>query len=256
MIGGFIREQRMKRGITQAEVALKLGISRPTYIQIERGEHDLTVNQAKSLAGLFDMLLDDFLNERETERKVVLEKPLAKYEPEPAVEIRVQTKDLQKFKQVFLYVLEKIGGKPNVGETVLHKLLYFIDFDYYEIYEENLMGLTYIKNIHGPTSVEFGAIVKEMVEKGEVHAVKSEYFEYTQKKYLAVNNADLSILSAQELLHIDRVLARLSDKNAKEIEEYSHGDLPWKITEDGKKIPYEAVFYRGDPYSVGTYDEL
>lgn len=66
-----------------------------------------------------------------------------------------------------------MGAKPNVGETVLHKLLYFIDFDYYEKYEENLMGLTYIKNYYGPTSVEFSAVVKDMQEKGEVEAVKS-----------------------------------------------------------------------------------
>ena len=30
--------------------------------------------------------------------------------------------------------------------TVLYKLLYFIDFDYYEKFEEQLVGATYIKN--------------------------------------------------------------------------------------------------------------
>jgi len=30
--------------------------------------------------------------------------------------------------------------------TVLYKILYFIDFDYYEKYEEQLMGALYIKN--------------------------------------------------------------------------------------------------------------
>ena len=30
-------------------------------------------------------------------------------------------------------MIEKCGGKPNLGETVLYKLLYFIDFDNFEI---------------------------------------------------------------------------------------------------------------------------
>lgn len=30
--------------------------------------------------------------------------------------------------------------------------------------------------------------------------------------------------------------------NASQISDYSHGDFPWVITEDGKKIEYEAVF--------------
>ena len=62
------------------------------------------------------------------------------------MEIRVQEKNIKKFKEVLLYILEKVGAKPNVGESVINKLLYFIDFDYYERFEENLTGATYIKN--------------------------------------------------------------------------------------------------------------
>ena len=36
----------------------------------------------------------------------------------------------KKFENVLLYILEKCAGKPNVGETVLYKLLYFSDFNY------------------------------------------------------------------------------------------------------------------------------
>jgi hypothetical protein len=62
------------------------------------------------------------------------------------IRIDVPQKNLKKFKEVLLYILEKVGGKPNVGMTVLYKLLYFIDFDYYEKFEEQLIGATYIKN--------------------------------------------------------------------------------------------------------------
>ena len=60
--------------------------------------------------------------------------------------------------------------------TVLYKLLYFIDFDYYEKFEEQLVGATYIKNHFGPTPVEFKKIVESMESKGELETVKSKYF--------------------------------------------------------------------------------
>lgn len=253
MFGKFIQQQRAKRNMTQEYLASELGISRPTYIQIERGERELTISEARKLAGIFDMSLENFLAAKEPKRIIKLEKGSVKKSDD--LHIRVTEKNLEKFKQVLLYVLNKAGGKPNVGETVLHKLLYFIDFDYYEKFEENLMGATYIKNHHGPTSVELGSIMKEMQEQGDLEAVKSQYFKYLQKKYLPRKRPNLDILSAREIEHIDDVLARLSDKNAAEIEKYSHEDIPWKSAQDGKPLSYESVFYRDERYSVRNYDD-
>jgi hypothetical protein len=73
----------------------------------------------------------------------------------PRIRINIPQKNIGKFKEVLLYILNKIGSKPNIGETVIYKLLYFIDLNYYEKYEEQLIGATYIKNHHGPTLKEF-----------------------------------------------------------------------------------------------------
>ena len=43
--------------------------------------------------------------------------------------------------------------------------------------------------------------------------------------------------------------------NAAQISDYSHNDIPWATTEDGKKIEYESVFYRTPPYSVRAYED-
>jgi len=253
MIGKFIKQQRTRHNMTQEYIAKELGISRPTYLQVERGERELTVSEATRLAALFDMTLDELLSGKEPERSVTVEKETT--ETAGKLQIRVTRKNLDKFKQVLLYVLNKAGAKPNFGETVLHKLLYFIDFDYYEKFEENLMGATYIKNYHGPTSVELGSILKEMQKQGEIEGVKSQYFRYSQKKYLPRKRPNLDMLSAREIEHIDNVLARLSDKNAAEIENYSHGDIPWKSAQDGKPLSYESVFYRDERYSVRNYED-
>ncbi|MBU1200039.1 DUF4065 domain-containing protein [Patescibacteria group bacterium] len=253
MLRKFIKKQRNNRGMTQEYLALKLGMSRPTYMQIEHGERELTVTEAKKLAAVFEITLDNFLNCFESKSKVTLAKPANKKSND--LQIRVTKKNLKKFKQVLLYILGKVGSKPNFGETVLHKLLYFIDFDYYEKFEENLMGATYIKNYHGPTSVELTTIIKDMQNKGELEAVKSQYFKYEQKKYLPRKHPDLGVLSAREIGHIDDVLTRLSGKNVKEIENYSHEDIPWRTAQEGKPLSYESVFYRDEKYSVRNYDD-
>ena len=253
MLAKFIQEQRKKRNLTQEFLASALKISRPTYVQIERGERELNISEARELASIFDMSLEDFLDGKEQKSKVTIEKKSE--EKTNDLQIRVTAKNLEKFKQVLLYVLNKVGGKPNVGETVLHKLLYFIDFDYYEKFEENLMGATYIKNHHGPTSIELGKIVELMEKSKELSVVPQKYFGYEQKKYLALKEPNLKMLSARDIDHIDDVLARLSDKNAKEIENYSHEDIPWKSAHDGKPLSYETVFYRDEKYSVRNYDD-
>ena len=253
MLSKFIQQQRLKREMTQEHLAAVLGVSRPTYLQIEHGNRELTISEASKLAGTFDMSLEQFLAMKEPVRNVTLEKEATPQSSD--IQIRVTQKNLDKFKQVLLYVLNKVGGKPNVGETVLHKLLYFIDFDYYEKFEENLMGATYIKNHHGPTSVELSEIIKEMQEQGELVQVKNKHFEYEKKKYLPLKRPDLSVLSGRDIEHIDDVLARHSDKNAAEIRNYSHDDIPWKSAKDGKQLSYESVFYRDERYSVRSYDD-
>ncbi len=255
MTSEFIQKLRKEQGLTQEFLALELGVSRPTYIQIEKGKRELNISEAKKLASIFSVSLNDFLANELPKRNVILEKEKTKVQNSSKIEIRVTKKNLNKFKQVLLYVLEKVGGKLNFGETVLHKLLYFIDFDYYEKFEENLMGATYIKNHHGPTSIELGTILKDMQKNGEIEAVNSRYFKYDQKKYLPLKHPDLQHLSAREIGHIDEVLFRLSDKNAKEIENYSHEDIPWKTAKEGQPISYESVFYRDERYSVRNYSD-
>jgi uncharacterized phage-associated protein len=151
--------------------------------------------------------------------------------------------------------LSKVGAKPNVGETVIYKLLYFIDFDYYEKYEEQLIGATYIKNHFGPTPIEFHEIVKNMLQQNELLMVKDKHFGYDQTKYLPIMKSKLDILSAKEKELIDDVLVRLSDKSAKELSDYSHGDIPWQSHKMNEIIDYETVFYRDEKYSVRNYND-
>lgn len=232
-----IKKLRAQHGMSQEELARRLSMSRPTLINIEKGIRPLKIEEREKITEIFGLV------------------QAHKAEPKSDTRIEIPQKKLDKFKQVFLYILEKVGGKPNVGLTVLYKLLYFIDFDYYEKYEEQLMGLTYIKNHHGPTPKEFIKVIEEMKKKKEIEEVKSQYFKFEQRKYLPHITADLTQLNGQEIEMIDSVLARLSNMSATELSSYSHADVPWATHEDGEEINYESVFYRNDPYSVRKYQD-
>lgn len=253
-----IKKLRLENGFSQGYMAEKLNMSRPTYVQIEKGERELTISEAEKSAAIFSMSLNDLLNGKQRSSEVELEKEEdIKKKDKPEMRIIVSRANVKKFKEVLLYLLEKVGARPNIGETVIYKLLYFIDFDYYEKFEEQLTGARYIKNHFGPTPIEFQKITDQMIESGEIEKIKSKYFQLEQKKYLPRRQADLKVLSAQEIQHIDGVLNRLADKSAQELSSYSHGDIPWKTHKSGEQIGYESVFYRDDKYSVKTHtDEL
>jgi len=253
-IGRRIKELREKTGMSQDALAKHMKLPRPAISQIESGARKIATDELVLFSQIFHVPVDDLLNP-EKEPEVRLHEGKEEKAAKPQMRISVPQRNLQKFKEVLLYVLNKVGAKENIGETVIYKLLYFIDFDFYEKYEEQLIGATYMKNKFGPTPVEFAKIVEKMIKEGEIEKVKSEYFKLQQTKYLPRRRPDLVKLTASEIELIDDVLNRLSDMNANQISAYSHGDVPWVTTGDGEVIEYESVFYRTPPYSVRAYVE-
>jgi len=250
----FIQKTRKGLGLSKSFVSRKLDLSRSTYDKVERGTKSLTYNQLEQLASLFNMPVDNLIKKEEYVTKINIIKD--KDEGiKNEMRINVPQKNIKKMKEVLLYILIKVGNKPNVGETVINKLLYFIDFDYYEKYGKQLTGSTYIKNHFGPTPCELKQVVEQMSKDKEILILTNKVFDFQQKKYIPLREPNLEYLNAQEFVHINEVLARLSNKNAKEISEYSHGDIPWRMFKDGEKIDYESVFYRDDNYSVKEYDD-
>lgn len=251
----FLEKIRQNRGFSQEFLAEKLDVSRPTIQKILSGEKELTITQARKASEIFEISLQALLNERdEADIEIRLKDSSNQSVEKSTIRISIPQESVEKFKQVLLYITEKVGALPNVGQTVLYKLLYFCDFDYYEKFEEQLIGAKYIKNHYGPTPVAFRKIVDDMVNNGEIEEVKTKHFDYDQTKYLPVKKADLTGLSAREIQHIDEVLNRLASKSATELSDLSHKDVPWITAEDGKEVDYEAVFYRTPETSVRQYE--
>ncbi len=251
-----IKKLRLKNGFSQEFMADNLKMSRPTYMQIEKGDRELTISEAQTISSIFSMSLEELLSGDHKEIQINLEKEKSiKKADKPEMRIIMPRANVKKFKEVFLYILERIGARPNIGEAVICKLMYFIDFDYYEKFEEQLIGAKYIKNHFGPTPISFTEIIAQMEQNGDLTHVTKKYFQHDQKKYLPRRSADLSNFSAQEKELIDWEIERFKDFNATKMRDYSHKDVPWIGAEDLHPINYEAVFSRTDEFSVRQYDD-
>lgn len=255
-IGHRIAELRKLKGLSQEELAKSLNISRPSMTQIELGNRSVDVLELHKLSQALKFSLDDFMSDDFTASKELENSKVSK---STKSQERVSTPKLHvdKFKNILLYILSQCAGKPNVGETVLYKLLYFSDFNYYELYEEHLTGATYHKLPYGPVPQKIDSVINQMIDNGQLQRVKTDYHSYPQTRYLPLVKADLTQLKASEKEVIDSVIEQMSDWSATAISNYSHKDMPWLASKEGEIVNYELVFYRDAPYSVRNYaDEM
>jgi len=251
-IGQRIAGLRKIKGLSQEDLAKSVRISRSSLAQIELGNRSIDIMELQKLSIVLSFSLDEFMSEDFTINQDVESKVEAKIK-KVTERISVPKLQVNKFKNVLLYILERCAGKPNVGETVLYKLLYFSDFNYYELYEEHLTGAKYRKLPYGPAPQKLDSIINQMIDNNQIQRVKTKYHDYTQTRYLPLLKANLTELKASEKETIDRVIAQMSDWSAATISNYSHKDMPWLASKEGEEINYELAFYREAPYSVRNY---
>ncbi len=252
-IGQRITELRKMKGLSQEDLAKSVNISRPSLAQIELGNRGVDILELQQLSLILGFSLDDFMSDHfEINREV---KDLNEAVSQTGERISVPQLQVDKMKNILLYILERCAGKPNVGETVLYKLLYFSDFNYYELYETHLTGAKYRKLPYGPVPQNLDIVINQMIDNGQIQRIKTDYFNKTQTRYLPLAKANLTELMASEKEIIDKVIDQLSDLSAAAISAYSHKDLPWVASKEGEDINYELAFYREAPFSVRNYGD-
>ncbi|MDR0782576.1 MAG: DUF4065 domain-containing protein [Propionibacteriaceae bacterium] len=250
----LIKQLRESVKASQQQTATKLGMARATYATLEDGREP-KLKELQGLTKLYNVTLDELATG-------VLSVSSQKTAPvvfggDPTILPRDLSPEIHpaKLREVLLYITNKISAKANVGETVLYKLLYFIDFDFYEKFGRSITGLTYVKLEHGPVpqQASFQSVIAGMKDNQDIEIVTTKYFSYDQKKYLplrTLGEITLTHLSAVELEHINWEIDRLSDKTATQLSAFAHLDTPWLATETGKPVDYQLVFYRSAPTAV------
>ena len=251
-IGKRISNLRKLKGLSQEELANSVDLSRTIITQIELGNRKLSVLELKGISDSLTISMDKLLADNYTIPNFDTEN--TDNDIHSSERISVPKLKVQKFKNILLYILEKCAGKPNIGETLLYKLLYFSDFNYYELYEEHLSGAKYRKLPFGPVPQKLDTVITSMIKDSQLQRVKTNYHGFKQTRYLPLEKPNLSTFSAREKDVIDKVIDQYSDWSASAISDYSHKDMPWLASEDGEMIDYELVFYREPPFSVRNYD--
>lgn len=241
-LGEKIKNWREEKGVSQDQFSKAIGLSRVAVSEVERGNRGVDSVELVKIAGFFNISTDAMLSDDKPGKFVGIENNF-KFEP-------------NKLKNIILYILEKCGGKPNLGETVLYKLLYFIDFDNFETTGKPMTGLNYVNRQFGPVPAtkEYCAVIEQMQSAGKLKIFSQEYYGLIQKRYVALTNYEEESLGLKEIRIIDSVISRLSDMSARKIEDYVHEDAPWKLTKEKQTIPYCLVFDRKAPYAQVDHD--
>lgn len=230
---------RKQYKLSQEEFAKILWISRPTLCDVEQWKRPLKKAEIERLANALDMTVWE-LESKGTKSQFVPDKDNPYY----------------KFKQVLLYITSKCAGKPNVWKTVLNKLLYFCDFDYYERHGESITWVNYIKKMRWPVPQVMDLVIDSMVKRQEIQEIEVPYYDFTQKRIIPLINPDLSVLNAEELAQIDEIISKYWDKNAEWMTNWSHGDIPWDATpNEWDVISYWLVMYRDEVYAVSNRED-
>ncbi|MEA1937228.1 MAG: hypothetical protein U9N04_03895, partial [Patescibacteria group bacterium] len=66
--------------------------------------------------------------------------------------------------------------------------------------------------------------------------------------------SDKALLLEKEKNIINEIISKYSDMSARGIENFVHGDAPWKQCANQEIIDYNLVFNRMPPYSYRNYD--
>jgi len=217
-----IEQARLARGYTQEQIAHAIGVSRPTYINIESGKKELTVRQAEALSSMLRISMDDILGV--TDGLSVFTDVL---------------KSTEKYKQIILNSLKYGAGRDGkITKTKLAKLVYMADFIWYYQNSSPMSGVTYRKLPRGPVADVYFRALDELEEDGTIIREpkgKAILFSLIEK------DAPTGRLSDEELNLIKKVSKAWQGKSTDDIVSFTHEQLPWQICRDGEVIPYGLI---------------
>lgn len=154
----------------------------------------------------------------------------------------------QKFSEAILYLLAHAPNGTIEGKKKLAKLLYFVDFNFFEAFEKPFTGATYRALPMGPVPQELDAILTAL--EGKEIEIKKKSIGLANDMVIYSLNAKPSkltfkTLSDDEKKVLDKVARDYGRLNGKTLEHVTHSEAPYNAVVSGEYIPYELAFYRG-----------
>lgn len=151
----------------------------------------------------------------------------------------------ERLKEAVMLILNNTERVEDLGMKKLAKLLYFADFNHYSDTFESITRETYERFDHGPMPASLYDAIEQLEAEGRIQAEKSEVTEDIEKWDFEVGQEfEPRYLPVEHQEHILKTLDKLDHMSANQLEELSHRDTPWQVTEDRDDIDYTLVFYR------------
>jgi len=156
----------------------------------------------------------------------------------------------EKYKQAILYLCFKLGREVR-GKKKLAKLLYFVDFDFFEKNQKYFTGDKYKALPMGPFPASLNEITQEMKKEKtlKVESVNEHNGYNATEVYTYLKEPKVAVFSKEEKEMLDRVIKKYGNLNGKQLEDLTHAEAPYIGTELKKEIPYELAFYRGTDFT-------
>jgi transcriptional regulator with XRE-family HTH domain len=213
----FIKTLRNERGFSQSELAIKLDMSRPSYIAIEQGKKELTLSQAEKISDIFGVSL------KEMESGI--------------------SANYKKYKQMILAYIRNAGSKKDgcITKTKLAKLLYLADFAWFYTHLESMSGMPYRKIQYGPVPDLYFRAIDELFEDGQIKISPTEDGAMLISETRNGAKIILSEISKDEEKLIKSISEKWKDKNTQEIVTFTHNQLPYAVCLDNEIVPYELI---------------
>lgn len=216
----LIKILRERHNLSQVEVADRIGISRSSYVAVEKGSKELSLSEAESLSRLFGITIDELLQSR--------------------------VANTTKYKQMILLYLRtaKHEGKA-VKKTKLAKLLYLADFAWFYKHLESMSGMTYRKNTFGPVPSEYFTALEELEHEGRIDIAKlkrddgADMYEITETR--SSERGELDCIDTSETSLMKEVWSKWKDATTAEIVHFTHEQIPYKFAFANEVIPYELI---------------
>jgi DNA-binding XRE family transcriptional regulator/uncharacterized phage-associated protein len=232
-VANNIEQARLARGYTQEQVAHAIGVSRPTYVNIESGKKELTISQAEAVSSMLRVSIDDMLGLSDG-----------------ASVFTDVIRSTEKYKQIILNAL-KYGADSDgrITKTKLAKLVYLADFICYYLNSMPMSGMKYRKLPRGPVADVYFRALDEMEEDGTIireHKGKAILFSLVERE------APWSRLSGDEIALIAKIGKAWCGKSTEDIVNFTHEQLPWQICRDGEVIPYSLITQEEPERVYGT----
>lgn len=158
--------------------------------------------------------------------------------------------DSRKFGELLVYIASKCEDDPRFGAVKLNKILFYSDFAAYRRLGRSISGDEYQHLQEGPAPRHLPPIRDGLVREGALEVRPTRYYTMTQKRLVALREADLSEFTAEEIAIVDEVIDELWRLNGSEASSRTHQEIGWRITQESETIPYRTAWWSAEPLSV------